>query len=188
MDYAPVGHKAASDGGSGVFITEDGGQSWIDRVTGKSRPVVQPGGSGGLAAGFHINMVRLHDGKLMAMARHLEGVSDINGHTVMSYSEDEGESWSYRESLFPNIGSGQRLVLMRLNEGPLLFASFENGHIYLALSRDEGETWPVKKKLAELPKGYMAATQTPDNRIHLITSREYLRFNLPWILDQPGTK
>ncbi|HCZ02599.1 MAG TPA: hypothetical protein DHV39_04180, partial [Verrucomicrobiales bacterium] len=31
--------------------------------------------------------------------------------------------------------------------------------------------------------GYLAATQTPDNVIHLISSRLHYRFNLPWLLE-----
>jgi hypothetical protein len=57
-------------------------------------------------------------------------------------------------------------------------------HIYVALSMDDGETWPVRKHLADRTYGYLAATQTPDNMIHLITSREYFRFNLPWIKEK----
>ena len=31
------------------------------------------------------------------------------------------------------------------------------------------------------PRGYLAGTQTPDNMIHLITSRFYYKFNLAWL-------
>jgi hypothetical protein len=31
------------------------------------------------------------------------------------------------------------------------------------------------------PKGYLAATQTPDNVIHLISSNLYYRFNIAWL-------
>ena len=31
------------------------------------------------------------------------------------------------------------------------------------------------------PKGYMAATQTPDGVIHLISSRLHYQFNLAWL-------
>lgn len=73
---------------------------------------------------------------------------------------------------FP-IDGGQRLVLMRLNEGPILLISFtehpyrtpkeERGMMftdksgksfkgygmYAALSYDEGKTWPVKRLLTD---------------------------------------
>ena len=78
--------------------------------------------------------------------------------------------------------------------------------LYAAVSFDEGKTWPIKKLLTDgttrvlnggawtgvftmdsvhaEPKGYMAATQTPDNVIHVISSNLYYRFNFAW-LKQP---
>lgn len=79
--------------------------------------------------------------------------------------------------------------------------------MFAALSFDEGGTWPVKKLItggerrrldggawtrsftmdatnAE-PKGYLAATQTPDGVIHLISSALHYRFNVAW-LKQPA--
>ena len=79
------------------------------------------------------------------------------------------------------------------------------GHgMFAALSFDDGETWPVRKLLTpggperELdggawtgafimdathaePRGYLAATQSPDGVIHLISSRLHYRFNLAWL-------
>ncbi len=80
--------------------------------------------------------------------------------------------------------------------------------MFAALSWDGGDTWPVMRLLtpggsarqidggawtgvftlsesrAE-PMGYLAATQTPDGMIHLISSKQHYRFNLAW-LTQPG--
>jgi hypothetical protein len=143
----------------------------------------------------------------------------------MSLSDDLGTTWTYRASPFPPIGGGQRLVLKRLQEGPLLFASFTSGSrqnpeargmtftdsegneftghgLYVAMSFDEGQTWPVRRLLTPgqgdydggahtgrftaTPTraehaGYLAATQTPDGVIHLISSRLHYRFNLAWL-------
>ena len=77
--------------------------------------------------------------------------------------------------------------------------------LFAALSRDEGATWPVRKLLSDgrarelnggawtrafpvdtthaEPRGYLAATQTPDQMIHLISSRLHYRFNLEWLLE-----
>ncbi len=80
-----------------------------------------------------------------------------------SISLDDGATWTYSASPFPPIGSGQRAVLRRLREGPLLFISFTshsqfrdgNGHEYTghgmfaALSEDNGQTWPVQKLLTD---------------------------------------
>lgn len=79
------------------------------------------------------------------------------------------------------------------------------GHgMYAAVSFDQGETWPVRKLLTAgkgefdggawtreftaTPTraehaGYLAATQTPDNVIHLISSRLHYRFNLAWLTE-----
>ena len=35
------------------------------------------------------------------------------------------------------------------------------------------------------PLGYLAATQTPDNTIHLISSNIHYRFNMEWIMQKP---
>lgn len=75
--------------------------------------------------------------------------------------------------------------------------------IYVALSYDEGQTWPVRKLLTDgqyrfldggawtgffemdathaEPRGYLAATQTPDGIIHILSSRLHYRINLEWI-------
>jgi hypothetical protein len=144
----------------------------------------------------------------------------------MSISPDMGRTWTYHASAFPPINSGQRLALLRLRQGPILFASFTGpidddaglpfrdeegrtfrGHgLFAALSFDEGQTWPVRRLLtpgegdfqteghtrhfhadathAE-PRGYLAATQSPDRTIHLISSGLHYRFNLAW-LEQGG--
>ena len=74
---------------------------------------------------------------------------------------------------------------------------------YVALSYDEGRTWPVCRLLTDgterhlnggawtqffvmdathaEPRGYLAATQSPDGMIHLLSSRIHYAFNLAWI-------
>lgn len=179
MDFAPLGYKA-NEAGSGVFLSFDRGQTWIDRITGKQAPEVAEGRTGRLAAGFHINTVRLNDGRLLAMTR-TQGRWHINRRMTKSYSSNNGRTWTYRESPFPEIGSTQRLVLMRLREGPLLLVSFDRKGIFAAVSSDEGDSWPLRKHLDTGSHGYLAATQTPDNTIHLITSHRHYRFNLAWL-------
>ena len=218
VDYAPLGHSA-NEAGSGVFLSVDAGRNWLDCISGKEAPDIYEGGTDGLAAGFHINVVELEDGRLMAMGR----TGHIDGCLTQSYSRDEGRTWTYRKSPFPGIGGGQRLVLTRLREGPLLLVSFTDAKrrkgmcfhdaggeeflgygMFAALSFDDAESWPVRKLLtpggprrqvygggntgsfvwdnthAE-PAGYLAATQTPDGIIHLLSSRWHYRFNLAWL-------
>ncbi len=217
-----------SNGGTALHISRDNGETWED--AGKTLPEkFHPGASGGTIAGIHAGVVQLSDHRLLALGRG-DATTDKNGkqRMPMSISEDNGKTWTYRASEFPPIDGGQRLVLMRLKEGPLLFISFTHhplrikdgqrgmtfrdaegneftGYgIYAALSFDEGKTWPVKKLLTDgkhrfmdggawtgffdmdathaEPRGYLAATQSPDGVIHLLSSRNHYRFNLPWLL------
>jgi len=208
------------DGGFGntgvtaLHISDDGGETWTD-----------PGGD---ILGIHAGVEELKDGRWLAFGRGRA----IDGRMPISLSEDRGKTWSYQASDFPPIGSGQRLVLIRLNEGPLLLVSFTGDRrlsqlgrdtaaiefvdrqgntfrgigMFAALSFDDGQTWPVRKLLTPGEgkynggahtggftasatqaehAGYLAATQTPDGVIHLISSRLHYRFNLAW-LRQPN--
>ncbi len=204
----------ATPGGEGATVlhsSRDGGRTWSD-----------PGGD---IRGIHAALVELKDGRLLAFGRG----QSINGCLPMSLSSDMGKTWTYRASVFPPIGAAQRLVLMRLREGPLLFVSFtgmrsgaramtfadKNGvdfqgvGLFAALSDDEGLTWPACRLLTPGERkyevgpyfgaavrrpaviettrtrgeveGYLAATQTPDGVIHLVSSRLHYRFNLAWL-------
>ncbi|WP_242457890.1 SUMF1/EgtB/PvdO family nonheme iron enzyme [Pedobacter sp. BS3] len=216
--------------GSAIHISKDKGKTWYNPYTGNAKPEFKEGYHGGLIAGIHTGVVQLKNGDLFAFGRN----NDIPGkdgelHMPISISKDMGKSWTYSASEFPRIYGGQRLVLRRLNEGPLLLISFTHhprekekpgmlfksssgkeytGYgMFAAISYDEGKTWPVKKLLTDgkerfldgggwtgifkmdkthaEPMGYLAATQTPDNNIHLISSKVYYCFNLQWILQQP---
>ena len=179
-DAGPGGHD-----GTSFHLSMDGGRTWED--TGATIP------------GIHAGVVELNDGTLMAFARG----NSIDGQMPVSYSSDKGRTWTSKASGFPPISSGQRLVLMRLREGPIMFATFRENGMTIHLSYDEGKTWPVQKLLTDgsgskvaggawtgdftmdathaEPKGYFACTQTPDGIIHLISSRLHYRFNLAWI-------
>ena len=221
-----------SNGGTAFHLSKDNGLTWEDM--GKTNPgTFKAGASGGTIAGIHAGVVQLSDERFMALGRG-DGIVDRNGleRMPMSISEDNGRTWTYSASEFPPIDGGQRLVLMRLREGPLLLISFTNhpfrlknglngmtfkdkdgneytGYgMYAALSFDEGKTWPVKKLLTDgkrrfmdggawtgffnmdsthaEPRGYLAATQSPDQVIHLLSSRNHYRFNLPWLVENTG--
>ncbi|MHC4575442.1 MAG: sialidase family protein, partial [Planctomycetota bacterium] len=180
-------------------MRRDNGLTWFD--------------PGGTIAGIHAGVVQLNDSRLLAFGRG----DNIDGKMPKSISSNMGQTWAYSASEFPPIGGGQRLVLRRLKEGPILFVSFTdlgdgmviNGQrvygMFAAVSYDEGLTWPVKKLVTaggppqELdgggnthwftmddthaePRGYLAATQTPDGVIHLISSALHYQFNLAWLL------
>merc|ERR1711964_373280 len=75
--------------------------------------------SGVAIAGIHAGVAQLKDDRLMSFGCG----NNIDGKMPRSISSDMGETWTYSASTFPPIGGGQRLVLMRLEEGPLFFAS-----------------------------------------------------------------
>lgn len=218
------------EGGTAIHISKDKGKTWYNPYTNSTVPDYKEGKSGGLIAGIHAGVVQLKNGDLMAFGRgnNIEGKNGSGPRMPMSISKDMGKSWTYSASEFPPIAGGQRLVLRRLNEGPILLVSFTNhpedkkkgilfkdernneftGYgMFAAISYDEGKTWPMKKLLTNgemkymyggawtgffemnstsaEPRGYLAATQTPDNMIHLLSSSIYYRFNLGWIEKAP---
>lgn len=224
----PCDATPSASGGTAIHISKDKGQTWTDPWNGRPSEYVQ-GGKGTTIAGIHAGVVQLKDGRLMALGRK-NNIKDKDGRErmPMSISDDMGKTWTYSASEFPPLEGHQRLVLTRLNEGPLLFVSFtdhpyrtpENERgllftdkdgktyrgygLYAALSFDEGKTWPVKRLITDgeyrllnggawtqffemdathaEPRGYLACTQTPDNMIHLISSRLHYRFNLAWLM------
>lgn len=218
----PCDAVPGGEGGTAIHISHDGGWTWHDPGADAPPPSFGAGQVGqGTIAGIHAGVVELSDGRLMALGRG----DNIDGRMPMSISSDGGQTWEYRASPFPPVGGGQRLVLKRLQEGPLLLIAFTSanrrepeangmtfvdaegnrftGHgMYAALSFDDGASWPVRKLLTpgagELDggghtkiftatpsraehAGYLAATQSPDGVIHLISSRLHYRFNLPWL-------
>ncbi|MHC4482926.1 MAG: SUMF1/EgtB/PvdO family nonheme iron enzyme, partial [Planctomycetota bacterium] len=92
--------------GSALWLSRDEGLTWA-----RSR---------GSIAGIHGGITQLKDGRLLGFGRR----GDIDGKMPMSISHDLGNTWSYYASQFPPIGGKQRLVLLRLRQGPLFFASF----------------------------------------------------------------
>jgi len=172
-----------------IQISRDGGLSWHNPA-GAERFSDDSASEGPFIAGIHAGVVELADGRLMALARR----HDIDGRMPASYSSDLGQSWRYEASPFPPIGGGQRIVFMRLQEGPLLLVSFtdkrnaeekaglkfrdSDGHeftgygLFAALSFDEGKTWPSRKLITPGAGDYDggawtgAFTASPDNAEH----------------------
>lgn len=214
--------------GTALHVSRDGGLTWQDNWDGSPLPDFSTDSTGTTIAGIHAGIVMLTDGSIMAMGRG-NSIPGPDGRPRMpiSISHDQGKTWTYHPSEFTPIDGGQRLILRRLNEGPLLLVAFtehpertpENargmefsdqdgnpyiGHgMFAALSYDDGRTWPIKKLLTDgterlldggawtglflmtptqaEPRGYLAATQTPDNVIHILSSRLHYRINLPWL-------
>ena len=147
------------NGGSAIHVSRDGGRTWVDPGKGRPQPKFVAGASGAWIAGIHASTAQLADGRLMSLGRG----DAIDGHMPKSFSSDLGENWTYESSGLPPIGGGQRLVLRRLAEGPLLLASFaekmtvkdaegkdrEVSGLFGALSFDEGKTWPARRLITD---------------------------------------
>ncbi|RPJ57523.1 MAG: glycoside hydrolase [Acidobacteria bacterium] len=179
-------------GGTALLISRDGGKSWGD--------------PGGTIAGIHAGVTQLRDGSLLAFGRG----DTINGMMPKSVSTDMGRTWKSEASSFPPIGGGQRLVLLRLKEGPLFLGSFAPPGsklgiqgLFGAVSYDEGKTWSKIKVISDggperelrttdgrpfkmsrttgEPRGYMSVCQGKNGVIHLISSINHYAFNLKWL-------
>ena len=167
-DAGPGSHDGAA-----IHLSQDGGQTWTDPWDGAPLPEFREGGSGTTIAGIHAGVVCLKDGSLLALGRGNGIEKDGKKYMPMSRSTDMGKTWHYSASPFTAIDGGQRLVLLRLQEGPILLVSFTDhpqrtpkahrgmtftakdgstltGYgMFAALSFDEGKTWPVRKLLTD---------------------------------------
>ncbi len=147
----PCDARSQGHGGTSIHLSTDQGETWND--------------AGGKLAGIHAGVTQLTDGRLFGFGRG-DDVSGNDGVLYMpqSISSDRGKSWSVSASSFPPIRSGQRLVLTRLQSGPLLIVSFANdpmemtdAHgesnactgLFAALSYDDGATWPTKRLISD---------------------------------------
>lgn len=163
-DAGPGSHD-----GTAVHVSTDNGKSWNDPWDGSPMPSFNEVKGGTTIAGIHAGIVELKDGSLMTLGRG-NTLTDKDGrrHMPMSISKDGGKTWTYHRSGLPPIDGGQRLVLMRLKEGPIMLVSFTDhpqrtpaedrgivfdgmkGYgMFVALSYDEGKTWPVKKLMTD---------------------------------------
>lgn len=179
---------AGGNDGTAIFRSEDSGWTWED--TGATIP------------GIHAGVAQLGDGSLIAFGRG----NSIDGKMPVSRSRDGGRTWESEASIFPPISGGQRLVLKKLDEGPLMLVSFGENGLFATLSFDDGKTWSERVLMTDgktrtldggawtgtftmdsgkaEPKGYLCCTQTPDGTIHLLSSRLHYRFNLAWLLER----
>lgn len=213
----PCDASPNAEGGSAVQISRDNGKTWTDPGKDQAAPQFVEGGRGAWIAGIHAAIDARTDNRIVALGRQ----NSIDGHMPMSISTDQGRSWTYSASPFPPINSGQRALLRKLKDGPLMLISFtpdsefkdagdgtfHGSGMFVALSEDGGKTWPTMKLLTDgkkrsldgrgwtrqftmdathaEPKGYLAATQSPDGMIHLISSGIHYQFNLAWIRTMP---
>ncbi len=156
------GRAQALDGRMPLSRSGDGGRSWCSCAS-EFPPI---------SGGQRLVLMRLREGALLLVS-FTDSSQDLKG--------------------------GQRQGLSFISAGGTSFTGYG---VFAAVSHDDGKTWPVRKlvtpgagewdggawtgrfeatPMQAEPKGYLAATQTPDGMIHLISSRLHYRFNLPWI-------
>jgi len=131
---------------SAVWISDDEGWTWNN--------------PGGVITGIHAGIAELKDGSILAYGRG----GEINGMMPLSRSTDRGKTFQTEATEFEHVDGGQRLVLLRLAEGPLFFASFadtgllvtdssgtsrEVRGLYGTISTDEGKTWSHKRLISD---------------------------------------
>jgi sulfatase modifying factor 1 len=158
--------------GSATHYSTDDGETFLSPADGDSTPIFSNGGTGAWIAGIHTGFVQCSDGSLMAFGRG----DNIDGRMPKSVSSNMGQSWTYSATPFEGLGTGQRLVLLRLqycngrrgsvpvDRSPILVVSFEtvqtmlNGQrqletcsgMFAAVSYDDGATWSAKKLISDL--------------------------------------
>jgi len=123
--------------------------------------------------GNHPGVLQLADGRLRGYVRQkeVEGKEVVTTYTdlgkkythkarkwrmAQGTSSDGGGTWVREPTIFPGIGGGQRLALLKLKEGPIFIASFADRGIiitdasgqkrevrglFAAVSEDEAQTW-----------------------------------------------
>jgi formylglycine-generating enzyme required for sulfatase activity len=159
-----------------ISISTDGGKTWA--YSASEFPDI--------TSGQRLTMKRLKEGPLLLCSFTDDlAFRDASGQVTRGKKESEREGMSF----------------------PQPDGSTVTGYgIFAALSFDDGATWPVRRLItpvspgepsvkaqgtdggaivldathAEL-NGYLASCQGPDDRIHLISSRNYYVFNLSWL-------
>ncbi len=155
----PCDAVTGGDGGTAVLVSRDHGLMWKDPGENQPAPAFAEGATGAWIAGIHAGFAQRADGCLLALGRG----DSIDGKMPMSLSENLGETWTYHASPFPPLGSGQRLVILRLMEGPLLLCSFGDhvqfrdaggkervgSGLFAALSNDDGRSWQIQRLITD---------------------------------------
>ena len=118
-----------------LLVSQDSGTSWRSagpRITGQHPPLVELKDGSVLIAGRTNNKVSFDVEQIEGpTAERTSSSTDVvtkgyvpDARLPLSITSDLGRTWSYRRSELPAVSWGQRAVLMRLLEGPILFVGF----------------------------------------------------------------
>ncbi|MBQ7513061.1 MAG: exo-alpha-sialidase [Prevotella sp.] len=184
----------AKDSQSFLWRSSDEGKTWHDM--------------GGRTTGRHSTIVPLDDkGTLLSIGGKN---ANVDGWTTQNLSHNWGKTWEKATAApFPQLGSGQRPSMIRLQSGALILVS--DGYLhkhaisapdswqkpydaFVAISRDNGQTWHYKTLPAGLPQdkrqpytslGYTTIRQSPNGIIHVLSTKSvpglHYEFNEAWI-------
>ena len=156
-----------TDGLPTHWISSDEGLTWYScggDINGNHPGVAQ------LADGRLVGFVRGHEVEDKAVTTTYWDMGQTFTHKARKWrmkkcvSEDLGRTWTASPSIFSGLDGGQRLVLLRLHEGPLFLATFANRGLIItdaagnkrevrgmigAISEDGGETWPYVRLISD---------------------------------------
>lgn len=104
-----------------LLESRDAGSTWREVTRVEKMPEPTNGARHSLIAGWHAGVVERDDGSLLAVGREAP-MGD--GRMPISISRDGGQTWTYTASNFPIVSTSQRMLLMKLADGAILFASF----------------------------------------------------------------
>lgn len=194
-------YMAMDADGSNSFLwrSSDEGKTWIDM--------------GGRTTGRHSTIVPLDEnGTLLSIGGKN---ANVDGWTPQNISRDWGKTWEKATAApFPQLGSGQRPSMIRLQSGALIFVSDGYLHKYhvappsewgkpndafVAISKDNGKTWRFKTLPVGLPQdnrppftslGYTTVRQAPNGIIHVLATKDFpglhYEFNEAWLWSDAG--
>ena len=193
-----------------MAMDADGSQSFLWRSCDEGRTWHDMGGR---TTGRHSTIVPLDDkGTLLSIGGKN---ANVDGWTTQNISLNWGKTWEKATAApFPQLGSGQRPSMIRLQSGALIFVSDGYLHkkaiaapetwqkpydVFVALSRENGKTWRYKTLPAGLPQdgrqpytsvGYTTVRQAANGIIHVLGTKTvpglHYEFNEAWIESDEG--
>ena len=184
--------------------------SEMTRYGWNSKEFAQAGKQAGWIAGIHAPFVVLADGRYLAFGRGCDigdrmpmSLSSDQGKTWTYQAASFPAILSGQRPFLLRLREGPILFVSYTDASTRVREKTQQGMdftddsgmvrkgfgMFSALSLDEGKSWQYPKLIPDdaanpwkSPSGgYLACVQTPDDMIHLVSSRKYYRFNLAWL-------